>query len=211
MNVMIGENGFLPVRGTAESAGYDLFSPYEEIIPANSTLTIKLDIYIQLEPGTYGQLHMRSSLARDAGLTVLGGVIDSDYRGEIQVMIRNLNASPYVVKKAQKIAQIVINRIATPPSIRYNYLAGMNDEFMYPSVPCSSIPLRNKLLEELLNKLNLLFGNNDCYSVSSLQVPQNIIDKFKTKSRWFETQNNKTLLYHFPTERRNGGFGSTGR
>ena len=211
MNVMIGENGFLPVRGTAESAGYDLFSPYDEIVPANSTLTIKLDIYIQLEPGTYGQLYMRSSLARDAGLTVLGGVIDSDYRGELQVMIRNLNASPYLVKKGQKIAQIVIHKIATPPSIRYNYLAGMNDTFMYPAVPCFSIPLRNQLLKEIKDKLELLFGNNNCYSVSNLQISQNTIDRYKTKSRWNETQINKTLLYHFPTDKRNGGFGSTGR
>lgn len=74
---------------------------------------IPTGIAIALPPGFEAQIRPRSGLALKQGLTVLNspGTVDSDYRGEIQVIAINLGSEPIVVKRGERIAQMVLQRV----------------------------------------------------------------------------------------------------
>ena len=75
-----------------------------------------LEIALGIPEGTYGQLHIRSSLAKNHGLTLLAGVIDADYCGLICMILRNLGTTPFTFTPGDNpVAQIVLNKIAMPP------------------------------------------------------------------------------------------------
>ena len=69
---------------------------------------------IALPAGYEGQVRPRSGLARDFGVTVANapGTIDGDYRGELMVLLANLGAAPFVVRRGMRIAQLVVARVA---------------------------------------------------------------------------------------------------
>jgi len=85
-------NAKLPTRGTKYAAGLDLYSIDEINIPGNSTVCVNTGIKIEIPIGQYGRIAERSGLALK-GIAVGGGVIDSDYRGEIKVILRNTNVN----------------------------------------------------------------------------------------------------------------------
>lgn len=105
---------FLPFRATPGSAGYDLQAFESIIIPAWGSAKFDLKIKLVLPIGTMGRIASRSGLALKHGLEVGAGVIDSDYRGEIGVIIRNHSDFPYSVNRGDKIAQLIIHPILTP-------------------------------------------------------------------------------------------------
>lgn len=71
-------------------------------------------IAFAIPPGFEGQIRPRSGLAAKHGITVLNspGTIDSDYRGEVKVLLINLGSEPYVIKRGDRIAQIVFAPVA---------------------------------------------------------------------------------------------------
>jgi dUTP pyrophosphatase len=106
-----------PARGSEASAGSDLRAAVEATItlgPGERAL-IPTGIAVEIPPGWEGQVRPRSGLARDHGVTVLNapGTIDADYRGEIGVLLVNLGAQPYPVRRGQRIAQIVFAPVAS--------------------------------------------------------------------------------------------------
>jgi dUTP pyrophosphatase len=104
----------LPQHQSALAAGLDLVAA----VPADAPLqlapgaraTIPTGIAMALPPGHEGQIRPRSGLAGRHGVTVLNspGTIDADYRGEVQVILINLGAEPFVVQRGMRIAQIII-------------------------------------------------------------------------------------------------------
>jgi dUTP pyrophosphatase len=104
----------LPRYQSTFAAGLDLYAA----VPADAPVTlapgartmIPTGIAIALPPGTEGQIRPRSGLAVHHGLTVLNspGTIDADYRGELQVILVNLGAMPFVVQRGLRVAQLVI-------------------------------------------------------------------------------------------------------
>lgn len=107
----------LPAYQTALAAGLDLVAavpggaPVE--IAAGGRAMIPTGIAIALPRGSEGQIRPRSGLAIRHGVTVLNtpGTIDADYRGEIQVILVNLGAEPFVVSRGMRIAQLVIAQV----------------------------------------------------------------------------------------------------
>ena len=102
----------LPKHETSGSAGLDLRSNEEYIIsiePFKREL-IHTGIHIELPQGYEAQIRPRSGLALKKGLTVLNspGTIDSDYRGEIGVILYNSSNEPAVIEPGERIAQMVI-------------------------------------------------------------------------------------------------------
>jgi dUTP pyrophosphatase len=75
-----------------------------------------------MPPGTYGQIKERSGLANRHGLQVLAGVIDSDYRDEILVLLKNGDSLPYTVIPNDRIAQIVFQQHLTPTFVECEQL-----------------------------------------------------------------------------------------
>lgn len=115
MNVKIINNSEFnnPKYATEGSAGMDLYSNEDKIIiPPHSRRIIKTGIFIQLPEGYEAQIRPRSGLAHRHGITVLNtpGTIDSDYTGEIGVILYNSTLTPYFVTKGERIAQMVVSK-----------------------------------------------------------------------------------------------------
>ncbi len=106
----------LPQYQTLGSAGFDLLAAVEEaiILKPGEIKLIKTGISIELEDGFEAQIRPRSGLALKNGITVLNspGTIDCDYRGEIMVILINHSQVDFEVKRAMKIAQMVITKYA---------------------------------------------------------------------------------------------------
>lgn len=109
-------NMLMPKRSTPEAAAFDLVaantSPIE-LKPMGRTL-IPTGFAMALPPGFEAQVRPRSGLAIKHGLSVLNspGTIDSDYRGEVKVILANLGAEPFTITRGMRIAQMVIGKLA---------------------------------------------------------------------------------------------------
>ena len=104
----------LPAYGTAGAAGMDL----RAAVPDGQPLTLQpgaralvpTGLTIAVPPGFEAQVRPRSGLALKSGITCLNspGTIDSDYRGEVGVILANLGSEPFVINRGDRIAQMVI-------------------------------------------------------------------------------------------------------
>eukprot|EP00199_Chlamydomonas_sp_CCMP681_P003147 CAMPEP_0119113478 /NCGR_PEP_ID=MMETSP1180-20130426/44071_1 /TAXON_ID=3052 ORGANISM="Chlamydomonas cf sp, Strain CCMP681" /NCGR_SAMPLE_ID=MMETSP1180 /ASSEMBLY_ACC=CAM_ASM_000741 /LENGTH=176 /DNA_ID=CAMNT_0007101581 /DNA_START=525 /DNA_END=1055 /DNA_ORIENTATION=+ len=111
----LSEHAVIPQRGSAFAAGYDLSSADESVtVPARGKALVKTDLAIALPPGTYGRVAPRSGLAWKNSIHTGAGVIDEDYRGNVGVILFNLSDEPFLVKRGDRIAQLILERIATP-------------------------------------------------------------------------------------------------
>jgi len=103
----------LPAYETKGSAGMDLYATKDDwIVPGQITI-IPTGIAISMPEDYEAQVRPRSGLAAKHGITVVNtpGTIDSDYRGEIKVILTNLGKQEYQVQRGDRIAQIVFNPI----------------------------------------------------------------------------------------------------
>ncbi|XP_072881012.1 deoxyuridine 5'-triphosphate nucleotidohydrolase-like isoform X1 [Hemitrygon akajei] len=110
----LSENAYRPTRGSARAAGYDLYSAYDYVILPQDKVIVKTDIQIALPPGFYGRVAPRSGLAAKHFIDVGAGVIDEDYRGNVGVVLFNLGKKSFEVKKGDRIAQLICERICYP-------------------------------------------------------------------------------------------------
>ena len=108
------EHAVVPSRGSEFAAGYDLSSAVDCVVPAGERSMVSTGISIQIPEGTYGRVAPRSGLAFKYGIDVLAGVIDFDYTGEVKVILFNTGSRDFIIKKGDRIAQLVLEKIATP-------------------------------------------------------------------------------------------------
>ena len=117
----LNENAILPTRAQFDDAGLDLYSSDSVFIPYGSSGKIPTGISVATPSGTYIQIADRSSMAVK-GLRTGAGVVDSQFRGGLTVIIHNLNNATesyigergYWVKKGDKIAQMISIPILLP-------------------------------------------------------------------------------------------------
>lgn len=104
----------LPAYETEQSAGMDLRAAVAEDAPVTlqpgARALIPTGLAIALPPGFEAQVRPRSGLALKNGITCLNspGTVDADYRGELAVILINLGQEPFVIKRGERIAQMVI-------------------------------------------------------------------------------------------------------
>jgi len=106
------EYATMPTRASAGAAGFDLASAVNAVVPAKSRMLIATDLAIMVPDGTYGQIKSRSGLASKQSIDVGAGVIDSDYRGNVSVLLINDSDKPFQVTRGDRIAQLLLVRIA---------------------------------------------------------------------------------------------------
>lgn len=104
----------LPVRKSKLAAGYDLFAdqPFN-VLPGTSEV-IPTGLMMKTPRGTYGRIAPRSGLAVKNNIGVNGGVVDSDYRGDVGVILMNYGDEIFTVKTGDRIAQLILEKIAQP-------------------------------------------------------------------------------------------------
>ena len=106
----------LPAYAHASDAGMDVRSVEDLTIPAGRRALVHTGLVMELPLGYEAQVRPRSGLALKHGITVLNtpGTIDAGYRGEVGVILANFGDADFVVKKGDKIAQIVIAPVTQP-------------------------------------------------------------------------------------------------
>lgn len=107
----------LPSQGSPGSAGLDLRAAVEGevVLRPGERLLVPTGIVLEIPPGWEGQVRPRSGLALRHGLSLVNtpGTIDSDYRGEVGVILINLGEAPFTLKRGDRVAQLVISRVET--------------------------------------------------------------------------------------------------
>lgn len=185
----------IPTLATQGSVGYDLYSIEEAAIGPFETKVFDTGLVLLLSHDMYAEIKSRSSLSA-RGINVQGGVVDSDYRGNIKVILLNTSNIRYVIKPGMRIAQMVF-RMAIRPDISNDYSESMDTE----SDEKNRLQARIKHLEQ-----------NDA---TNQKLIQDLLAK-KTVSADDEIQ----IIERTATEAaasqeisstRTGGFGSTGQ
>ncbi|WP_288938203.1 dUTP diphosphatase [uncultured Sphingomonas sp.] len=104
-----GEGLPLPVYATAGAAGMDVVAAEAMTIAPGARAAVATGFALAIPPGYEVQVRPRSGLALKHGVTCLNtpGTIDSDYRGEVKVILANLGDSPFAIARGERIAQLV--------------------------------------------------------------------------------------------------------
>jgi dUTP pyrophosphatase len=112
-----GEGLALPAYQTEHAAGLDLLAAVAEETPLmlspGARALVPTGLAIALPPGFEGQVRPRSGLAAKHGVTVLNspGTIDADYRGEVSVILINHGEEPFLVRRGERIAQLIVSPV----------------------------------------------------------------------------------------------------
>ena len=108
------ETAVLPSKGSSHAAGFDLVADEGGSIPSRRRVTISTGIAVAIPEGFYGRIAPRSGLAAKYGINVLAGVVDSDYRGEVKVILHNTGRTIYDFSQGDRIAQLIIEKCYSP-------------------------------------------------------------------------------------------------
>ena len=121
---LLDDRATVPLRGTERAAGYDLFASADTTVPAARVddaggvtvgrEAVPTGIAVAIPDGLYGRMAPRSGLAFRHGIDVGAGVVDSDFRDELMVLLFNFTSEPFAIRAGDRIAQIVFERIAHP-------------------------------------------------------------------------------------------------
>ena len=122
INITLAPGAFIPTLSTDGAAGYDLYAIEDVTINCFQFIPVSTGVSMAIPAGHYGRVAPRSGLAVKHGVMVGAGVIDCDYRGELKVALATLNGV-YEFKKGERIAQLIIERIATPELVQVDSLA----------------------------------------------------------------------------------------
>ena len=114
---MAGRSPILPSRQSEQAAGFDLCADLDAplVLVPGARAAVATGWMLALPPGFEAQVRPRSGLALRHGLTCLNtpGTIDSDYRGEVKVILANLGGEAVTIRSGERIAQLVIQRLPT--------------------------------------------------------------------------------------------------
>ena len=111
----------VPLRGTEGSAGYDICSVSDGNVDPNSRSLIDSGIIVEIPKGYMGLIAARSSMALK-GIDIGGGIIDSDYRGKLGIILINSTDDVFQFRKGDRIAQLILIPISTPDVVEAKHL-----------------------------------------------------------------------------------------
>lgn len=117
----LGVGGVVPKRMTSGAAGHDVYANDHYVIKPGSVINVRTGIGLQIPHGYYAQIFGRSSLGLK-GVVITGGVVDSDYRGEIGVTVLNMGKADLVIESGDRIAQMVFLRCFSTEMIEIDFL-----------------------------------------------------------------------------------------
>ncbi len=126
IKITVKKDALLPEYQTNGAAGADIFALLESdvILDPGKTSLIPTGLFMEIPEGYEAQIRPRSGLALKHGITLLNspGTIDSDYRGEIKIIVTNLGSVPFIITSGMRIAQIVFNKVYTGQFIKTEVL-----------------------------------------------------------------------------------------
>ena len=111
-----GKEAVLPKRQTPGSAGYDLYSSQTESVVSGERKLISIGFSVKIPESHYGRIAPRSGLSVKKSIDIGAGVIDSDYRGLVKILIINNGQETFHIKQGDRIAQLIVEKISTLPA-----------------------------------------------------------------------------------------------
>ena len=100
----------LPTHGHPGDAGMDFYTVEDVIFPPSKQMKVYTGVAIEIPEGHVGLIWDKSSISFNLGLKIMGGVIDSGYRGEIIMNLLNVSDKQVIIEKGHKIAQMIIQK-----------------------------------------------------------------------------------------------------
>lgn len=116
----------VPKFALGGDAGMDLFSMENISIAPMSRISCPTGIAMKIPNGYTGLIWDKSGISHGSGIKTLGGVVDSNYIGEVKVGLINLGSEVYIIKKGQKIAQMLIQKVEQPEVVETDVLEETN-------------------------------------------------------------------------------------
>ena len=110
----LSPNATLPTRTHTTDSGLDIYASEDTIVTHTHAVIIPTGIAINIPPGYEGTIRPRSGKSSKTNLRVILGTIDAGYNSEIGIIAETLNKSEYLVRKGEKIAQLVIQKVELP-------------------------------------------------------------------------------------------------
>jgi dUTP pyrophosphatase len=112
---LLSEHATPPTLASSGAAGYDLASAQDQVtVGAHDKALIMTDLVVIIPDGYYGRIAPRSGLAVRQFIDIGAGVIDNDYRGNLAILIINHSNVPFLVRRGDRIAQLIIEKNARP-------------------------------------------------------------------------------------------------
>jgi dUTP pyrophosphatase len=104
-----------PIRGSEFAAGYDLYSNEEKTIFSGERILVSTGIRMKIPSGYYGRIAPRSGWAVKKSVDIGAGIVDEDYTGILYALLINNGKEDLIIPKHERIAQIILEKITTPP------------------------------------------------------------------------------------------------
>jgi dUTP pyrophosphatase len=111
IEVKVEGGGALPEYASSGAAGADLRASRELVLPPRGRAVVPTDLKLEIPPDHVGLVWPRSGLAARHGIDTLAGVIDSDYRGEVGVVLVNHGDEPFRIQQGDRVAQLLLQRV----------------------------------------------------------------------------------------------------
>lgn len=121
--VKVAGPGVLPAYSSEGAAGADLVASEAVTVAPGGRAAVPTGLHLQLPHGHVGLVWPRSGLAVKHGIDTLAGVIDSDYRGEVRVVLVNHGGTPFDIQPGDRIAQLLVQRVERARFARAEALA----------------------------------------------------------------------------------------
>jgi dUTP pyrophosphatase len=118
LEIRVDGTGALPEYATDGAAGADLRAAEAVTVPPGARAAVGTGIHLEIPPGHVGLVWPRSGLAVRHGIDTLAGVIDSDYRGEVKVVLVNHGTEAFGIAAGDRIAQLLVQPVARVRFVR---------------------------------------------------------------------------------------------
>jgi len=111
VEIILLDGAEMPTRAEGRPVGFDLSSFESVRVSGNGGIKkVRTGIKMAIEEGYYGKVSERSGVSTNTPLSIKGGYVDSDYRGEVHIIVMNSSSYPYDIQKGDKIAQLIIKK-----------------------------------------------------------------------------------------------------
>lgn len=123
LRVRVAGGGAVPEYGSGAAAGADLRASEAVTLPPGGRFAVPTGIHVELPPGHVGLVWPRSGIAVRHGIDTLAGVIDSDYRGEVRVVLVNHGETEFRIEPGDRIGQLLVQKVERAAFSRTGALA----------------------------------------------------------------------------------------
>lgn len=124
--IKLNQSAKIPSYAHYGDAGMDLYSLNKTVVEPQKRKAVSTGIALEIPKGFVGLIWDKSGLALNNGIKTMAGVIDSGYRGEIQIVVCNTSQKQFIFGKGDKVAQMLIQKIESPEIVEVDKLANTN-------------------------------------------------------------------------------------